>query len=106
MRLCVCVYIYISYCEVEELSFLLVGTPLGKAGLVQVSVRHAGLDGLRGRAVGEALGHIGVVQHRHVLQGGQCGAPSLLHLAGGEQSCPQSHWKRDVCPYVGIHDNV
>lgn len=70
----------ISHREVEELRLLLVGPPLGQTRLVQVAVRHAGLDRLGGRAVGEALGDVVVVQHRHVLQGGQGGAPGLLHL--------------------------
>lgn len=32
--------------------------------------------------MGEALGDVVVVQHRHVLQGVQSGAPGLLHLEG------------------------
>lgn len=69
--------------EVEELRLLLVGPLLGQTGLVQVPVRHAGLHRLRGRAVGEAVGHVEVLQHRHVLQGGEGGSPGLLHLEGG-----------------------
>lgn len=66
--------------EVEELRLLLVGPPLGQTRFVQVAVRHAGLDGLGGRAVGEALGDVAVVQYRHVLKGGEGRPPSLLHL--------------------------
>lgn len=69
-----------SHVKVEELRLLLIGSPLGETRLVQVSVRHAGLDRLGGRTVGEALRDVAVVQHRHVLQGGQGGAPGLLHL--------------------------
>lgn len=71
-----------SHIEVEELRLLLVGPSLGQTRFVQVAVRHAGLDRLGGRAVGEALGDVVVVQHRHVLQGVQSGAPGLLHLEG------------------------
>lgn len=70
----------LSHVKVEELGLLLIGSSLGETGLVQVSVRHAGLDRLGGRAVGEALRDVAVVQHRHVLQGGQGGTPGLLHL--------------------------
>lgn len=66
--------------EVEKLRLLLVGSSLGQTGFVQVAVRHAGLDRLGGRAVGEALRHVAVVQHRHVLQRGQSRSPGLLHL--------------------------
>lgn len=75
-----------SHCEVEELRLLLVGPSLGQTRFVQVAVRHAGLDRLGGRAVGEALGDVVVVQHRHVLQGGQSGAPGLLHLEADEKN--------------------
>ena len=85
----------LPHSEVEELRLLLVGPSLGQARLVQVSVRHAGLDRLGGRAVGEALGDIVVVQHRHVLQGGQGGAPGLLHLDVGDKKRWFSNW--DVC---------
>jgi len=66
--------------EVEELRLLLIGPFLGQTRLVQVPVGNAGLHGLGGRAVGEAVGHVEVLQHRHVLQGGQRRSPGLLHL--------------------------
>lgn len=74
-----------SHSEVEELRLLLVGSFLGQTRFVQVSVRHAGLDRLGGRAVGEALGHVEVLQHGHVLQRGQSRSPGLLHLDGGDR---------------------
>lgn len=79
--------------EVEELRLLLVGSSLGQAGFVQVAVRHAGLHRLGGRAVDEALGDVAVVQHRHVLQGGQSRPPGLLHLEGFKEE----HLSRSVC---------
>lgn len=74
-----------SYIEVEELRLLLIGSSLGQTRLVQIAVGHAGLDRLRGRTVCEALRDVTVVQHRHVLQGGQGGAPGLLHLEAGQE---------------------
>lgn len=71
-----------SHSEVEELRLLLIGPSLSQTRFIQVAVRHAGLDRLGGRAVGEALGDIVVIQHRHVLQGGQRCTPGLLHLQG------------------------
>lgn len=70
----------LSHVEVEELRLLLIGPSLGQTRFVQVAVRHAGLDRLGGRTVGEALGDVEVVQYRHVLQGGESGPPGLLHL--------------------------
>lgn len=76
----------LAHSEVEELRLLLVGPSLGQTRFVQVAVRHAGLDGLGGRAVGEALGDVVVVQHRHVLEGGQGRSPGLLHLESGAEN--------------------
>ncbi len=73
-----------SHIEVEELRLLLIGPSLGQTWFVQVAVRHTGLDRLGGRAVGEALGDVVVVQDCHVLQGGQSCTPGFLHLKGAE----------------------
>lgn len=94
------------HCEVEELRLLLVGPPLGQTRFVQVAVRHAGLDRLGGRAVGEALGDVAVVQHRHVLQGGQSGAPGLLHLeAERRREEGPSDWKCELFIFIYLFLN-
>lgn len=57
--------------EVELLRLLLVGSPLGDAGLAEVRLWHCGLDWFGGPAVVEALRHIVVFNGHHVLDGGQ-----------------------------------
>lgn len=83
-----------AYREVEELGLLLVRPSLGQTGFVQVAVRHAGLHRLGRWAVGEALGDVKVVQHRHVLQGAQSCTPGLLHLKGGRKVEKHSKYPR------------
>lgn len=73
-------FLLFSHSEVEQLCLLLVGPSLGQTWLVQVAVRHAGLDWFGGWAVGKALGDVIVIQHRRVLQGGQSRTPGLLYL--------------------------
>lgn len=66
--------------EVEMLRFLLVSASLGDAGFTQVGFRHGGLDGLRGPAVLEALGHVVVFDSDHILDGLEGGFGRFLDL--------------------------
>lgn len=66
--------------EVELLRLLLIGPPLGDAGLAEVRLRNGGFDRLRGPAVVETLGHVVVFDSRHVLDGGQGGLRCLFDL--------------------------
>lgn len=71
------VYHILSYScthhEVELLSFLLIGTPLGDAGFAKVRLGHSGLDRLCGAAVVETLRDIVILDSHHILDGGQRG---------------------------------
>lgn len=75
----------LSHHEVELLCLLLIGPPLGDAGLAEVGLRHGGLDRLGGAAVVETLRHIVVLDGYHVLDGGQGGLGRLLYLAWGRR---------------------
>lgn len=66
--------------EVELLRLLLVGPPLGHAGLAEVCLGHGRLDRLGGAAVVETLRHIVVLNGHHVLDGGQGSLRGLLDL--------------------------
>lgn len=79
MENCKCLFVFADV-KVKELGLMLIGSFLGQTGFVKVTVWHTGLDRLWGRTVGEALGDVVVLQHRHVLQSGQCCPPGLLHL--------------------------
>lgn len=73
--------------EVKLLRLLLVGAPLGQAGLAQIRFAEGGLDGLHAVAVVKALGDVKVLHGHHVLDGGQSGLHCFLHLLVGKTGC-------------------
>lgn len=88
--------------EVELLRLLLVGSPLGDAGLAHEGFRDRGLDRLHRVAVLEAVRHIKIFNGHNVLDGLQGGLHCFLYLPQqGPTQCMRgslrnSRWRRSL----------
>lgn len=54
--------------------------------------------------MGETLGNVIVIQHCHVLKGGESGPPCLLHLGVGEMELDQSNHSQIMSVHVFVDE--